>query len=593
MKKHVVFLFTALAIVLAAVPAYADNPNVNMDDFTPSVHAWDIGNILTTRIAPDFTISGGLWLTYRKNALSVAGPTVAGDAQLVSDQLVGDLYAAIPFAKIISVGVDIPVFFVSSGDDPSSVVASMQQADGASLGDIRLSGKVKFWNNKNVGIGVGLAQDISVPTATGDKFTGEDTVTSNTKLLVDYSKQGWSVAANIGYFARKNESGTLEPAMGDEMQMGIGVQVPIICDRLEALGTNLTRTYAGAMFESEAHTSSAFLAGLRARPFMGLVLIGMGGASLGTMPGTPEWQAMLNVGWEPLPSSCDLDKDGLCDSNDKCPNVAGPKESGGCPDKDGDGILDADDRCPSVKGQKKTAGCPDRDRDGLADYQDSCPDNAGPVESKGCPDKDGDGILDQDDACPEEAGTNALKGCPDSDGDGITNADDKCPDEAGPKSTSGCPDMDKDGIADLDDKCPDVFGKKEFNGCPPPTPKKIQITKKKIVILEKVFFKTARATIKSESLPLLNDVATVLKDNAWIKKVQVEGHTDDLGRLNYNLKLSQSRAEEVVKHLIGQGVSAERLEAVGYGPNKPLDPAKTKEARANNRRVEFTILDPK
>lgn len=593
MRTRLVTLFAVLAVALTAAPAYADNPNVNMNDFVPSVHAWDIGNILTTRIMPEFGISGGLWLTYRKNALNVEAPTATGESQLVSDQLVGDFYAAIPIAKILSVGVDIPVFFVSSGDDPSAVVSSLQQADGASLGDIRLSGKVKFWDNKNVGFGVGLGQDLTLPTATGDKFTGEDSLTSTTKLLLDYNKQGWSVAANIGYFIRKNESGTLEPEIGDELHLGLGVQVPLICDRLDLIATNQTRTFAGDMFATEAHTSSAFLGGLRVRPFMGLVLTGMGGASLGTMPGTPEWQAMLNIGWEARPNSCDLDKDGLCDSADKCPTIAGPKESQGCPDKDGDGIMDSDDRCPSVKGKPETAGCPDRDEDGIADYQDSCPDNAGPKETKGCPDKDNDGILDHEDACPDEAGIKALNGCPDSDGDGIKNSDDKCPEEAGPASTGGCPDTDKDGIADLDDKCPEVYGKAQFEGCPPPTPKKIKITKKKIVILDKVYFKTARSNIKRESLSLLDDVATVLKENEWIKKVQVEGHTDDLGRVKYNLKLSQARAEAVVKYLIKQGIAESRLEAVGYGPNKPLDTAKTKEARANNRRVEFIILDPK
>ncbi len=94
-----------------------------------------------------------------------------------------------------------------------------------------------------------------------------------------------------------------------------------------------------------------------------------------------------------------------------------------------------------------------------------------------------------------------------------------------------------------------------------------------------------------QSFQLLKDVAKVLKDNAWIKKIRVEGHTDDVGKIEKNMKLSKERAESVAAFLIKEGVDAARLEAEGYGPTKPIDPATTKEARATNRRVEFTILE--
>lgn len=585
--------FAALTFVLLLTSnARADNPNVNMNDFSPSVHSWDIGNISTTRIAPHLEISGGLWMVYRKNALNLENPQGADATQLISDQLVSDLYFAVPLLNIASIGVDIPIFFVSSGDDPSAIVGSMSQAEGASFGDARLSGKVKFWDNGNKGFGVGLLQDLTLPTATGDKFTGEDTVTSRTALILDWSGSGFVVGTNLGYLARGNST-AFNPEIADELHLGLGVQIPIICDDLELLLANNTRTTAASAFESDAHMGSTFLGGLRVRPVDGLLLTGMGGAAIGHLPGTPEWEAMLNLGFEPKPNSCDLDGDGLCDSEDKCPTIPGPKVSAGCPDRDLDGVMDDADRCPAVPGEIDLDGCPDRDKDKIADFKDRCPDHPGPFETKGCPDTDGDGIIDPDDACPKVAGLKKFSGCPDTDGDGIEDEVDDCPKVPGPMNTGGCPDKDSDGIKDSDDKCPDVWGTPKYKGCPPPTPKKVKITKKKIVILDKVFFASNRAKIKRVSHSILKDVSSVLKDNPWVKKIRVEGHTDDVGKDKYNLELSQKRADAVKDFLIKEGVEAERIEAVGYGETKPLVEGKSKDARDPNRRVEFSIINPK
>lgn len=83
-------------------------------------------------------------------------------------------------------------------------------------------------------------------------------------------------------------------------------------------------------------------------------------------------------------------------------------------DSDKDGIIDSEDKCPQTPGIAKFDGCPDTDGDGLQDSEDECPTEAGPVERKGCPvkDKDGDGVEDADDACPDEPGTVANNGCP-------------------------------------------------------------------------------------------------------------------------------------------------------------------------------------
>jgi outer membrane protein OmpA-like peptidoglycan-associated protein len=98
------------------------------------------------------------------------------------------------------------------------------------------------------------------------------------------------------------------------------------------------------------------------------------------------------------------------------------------------------------KEKKKDARQRDRDKDGVPDSEDKCPRQKGSISTNGCPDKDGDGVADADDKCPDQSGTSKYQGCPvpDTDNDGVNDDDDKCPDEAGIKENSGCPEINKD-----------------------------------------------------------------------------------------------------------------------------------------------------
>ncbi|MDD5306717.1 MAG: OmpA family protein [Deltaproteobacteria bacterium] len=128
---------------------------------------------------------------------------------------------------------------------------------------------------------------------------------------------------------------------------------------------------------------------------------------------------------------------------------------------------------------------------------------------------------------------------------------------------------------------------------PPPPPviiMKAKVVGKKIEITEKVMFQKNKAVILPESDQLLKDVATVIKENAQLKKIRVEGHTSSEGSAKLNTKLSQSRAEAVKTYLVNLGIDTNILESVGYGPDKPIADNKTEEGREKNRRVEFNIL---
>ncbi|MCA2977926.1 MAG: OmpA family protein, partial [Myxococcaceae bacterium] len=98
--------------------------------------------------------------------------------------------------------------------------------------------------------------------------------------------------------------------------------------------------------------------------------------------------------------------------------------------------------------------------------------------------------------------------------------------------------------------------------------------------------------ILARSFPLLNNVARVLREHPEIPLVRIEGHTDSVGNREANVSLSQRRANSVKDYLIHQGVDGTRLQARGYGPDRPSDTNATDAGRSNNRRVEFLIRAP-
>ncbi|QCX01705.1 leucine-rich repeat domain-containing protein [Aggregatimonas sangjinii] len=113
-------------------------------------------------------------------------------------------------------------------------------------------------------------------------------------------------------------------------------------------------------------------------------------------------------------NACGYGQMGDCDDKDPNVNPDIPGSCGDAVDSDSDGIADSEDECPEVAGLTSLNGCPDADGDGIADKDDECPNEAGPPDNDGCPypDSDGDGVLDKDDECPDEAGTADNNGCP-------------------------------------------------------------------------------------------------------------------------------------------------------------------------------------
>ncbi len=221
---------------------------------------------------------------------------------------------------------------------------------------------------------------------------------------------------------------------------------------------------------------------------------------------------------------------------------------------------------------RAAGGVRDRDHDGIADADDQCPDQPedfdGYQDTDGCPDfdNDGDGILDVNDQCPNQPedfdGYEDQDGCPDldNDGDGILDKDDKCPNEAetfnGYEDTDGCP-----------DEAPIYFPMAHIN------------------------FKFGTAEISgADPIPVLDEVVRIMAEHPEIR-VEIQGHTDNIGSDEYNMKLSQRRADAVKQYLVKKGVDASRLDTRGFGESQPIDTNDTDLGRARNRRIEFVVVE--
>ena len=110
------------------------------------------------------------------------------------------------------------------------------------------------------------------------------------------------------------------------------------------------------------------------------------------------------------------------------------------------------------------------------------------------------------------------------------------------------------------------------------------------ITLKNVFFNTAKWDVKADSYAELDRLVALLAEIPSLK-IEISGHTDNVGSESLNELLSQKRADAVVKYLVEKGVDKNRLTAKGYGQSKPVGPNDTEQGRALNRRTEFEITE--
>ena len=536
----------------------------------------------------------GVTFDYNHNALVAYNTDDTVRAAIVRNQFVLNAGASLAFADRFRVGVNMPFQLFADGKQ-GAVQGRVYggPSNDQALGDLRLSADVRLLGTYGEAFTAALGVQVSLPTGDVSSYMSDGGARVMPRAQVAGDIGAFTYAARLAFQYRALGDTFGGSPIGSEFNYALSAGVhPFTRDVLigpELFGSTVISDGA-AFAKRSTPVEGIFGAHFRAKCFW----IGAGvGAGLTRGFGAPSVRTLLSIEWAP--------------PWDKPIPDATPTDS------DGDGVLDRDDACVNVPGIKthdpKTNGCPappsDRDADGIVDAEDACPDKAGvrsdDPKKNGCPpDKDGDGIADAEDACPEIAGVKSddpkKNGCPpDKDGDGVYDVDDACVDVPGVKSSNpkfnGCPeDMDGDGIKNDVDACPDQKGEPDpnpaKNGCP-----RAVISNGQIKVLDQVRFKTSSADILpgKDSEDVLQAVLKILKEHPELKKVRIEGHTDNRGAAEYNKALSKNRAASVAKWLVAHGIEALRLSSAGFGQDTPLTTNETEDGRQQNRRVEFHV----
>jgi MYXO-CTERM domain-containing protein len=604
----------AASAALLAQGAQAATIDVPADTFRPAMDANGIIDVDSAQTTGHLAMDGGLFLDYQLNplVLNTVNPdgTLSRALPVVAHRVGGNLVAALGLFDWFQLGVDLPVVLFQTRDTATvpalgDIAINALQVTG--LGDLRLRPKFQILRAKSAFVDLAVLPTLTLPTHTAaGSFLGDSSFTLVPEVVVSRAIGDLRFATNVGVRLRGQSGALADINIGNELTYRGGVAYRFGSLPLEVGGSFTGAAGLTTPFTKSTENPLEVLAGVGWYPTSFLKVSAGGGVGVINGFGVPD--ARLYAGVQFI--NHDRDGDGIPDGSDQC--VDDPEDldsyadGDGCPDpdNDADGVLDVNDGAPNDPEDKDGFNDgdgvpdPDNDGDGIKDADDKCVDVPGDARFGGCPppDADKDGILDPDDACPAVPGLAAFAGCPDKDGDGITDANDKCPDVKGLDTFFGCPDTDGDGFEDSKDACPTQpetkNGVADDDGCPDTDKSKVSITKEQIMILEQVLFDTNKATIRKESFDLLDQVAKVFLEHPEIKKVLVEGHTDDVGKDDANLKLSDNRAKAVVAYLTKKGVEAARLDAKGFGETKPVVPNDSKENRQKNRRVVFSIIDP-
>jgi large repetitive protein len=592
MRFRFAVLLLPLFLLVSGSASGANAPDIQQ--YKPVTDTHNFLLVHDAELLHQFRPSFAVHFNYAMQPLEVQGLGVQREFGLV-DGIVGiDLTGRFAIFDWWEMGLHFPVTQVPITTEIVGSSPTFGEKVPYGIGDIRIETRLRPLDPATKAIGLAANLFLTLPTGTSAAWMGRGKPGGGLRVAISQSWSRFHFAANLGY-AFYPSATVSNLTTDDEFTYGLGVGASILVDRLDinlefdgSLTPGPAEKDGAERFGDGVHSPLEMLLSLRYKMKNGLSIHGGVGKGLTAGFGTPELRFLAGVSWG-IFRRFDYDKDGLVEPEDKCPKVAedadGFEDSDGCPDpdNDADGILDFDDRCPDVA----------EDVDQFED-EDGCVDE----------DNDADGILDTDDACmlvPEDAdGFEDEDGCPDpdNDADGIADADDSCPMEAetfdGWVDEDGCPDPDNDGdgILDADDLCPDeaevVNGEKDEDGCPDDI---LAVrASEKIVILEKLYFASGKDRILRRSFPVLTAVGNILRDAPDILQVRIEGHTDSKGRDSYNQRLSQRRAEAVMRKLISEGIAAERLSAAGYGEARPVADNESNEGRERNRRVEFLIL---
>lgn len=536
--------FTLLALATAAPGVARAQPprGIDVQLFNPPAAVGSTFVIDSTGVPRHLNAVFGLGASYAYQPFVRVNPD--GTIQpVVSHYFQAEALAALGLFEFLEFGVALPFAVGEVAVDPFESPGITQYTTAVGLSDLRLSLKVPLVRGD---FALSARLVVGLPTGDQGNFLGMGYWTTLPQLVASWDLGFLRLAGDLGFRFRQRRA-LADFEQDDEIQVDLGGEVPIIPE-VSVIADWQTRIGVGG--RTVGANEIPMDANVGARVHLGEGMTVEAGAGFGILGG---YGAPVARGFVTFRYATERD-----------PCVGGPEDYDG---------FDDGDFCADL----------DNDRDGLEDVVDQCVNDAEDpddfADDDGCPDtdNDADGVLDAADRCPVQS----------EDVDSFQD-DDGCPE----------PDNDEDGVPDGADQCPmepeDADQFQDEDGCPEPGPRAIAVTvtDTRILISERIYFEFDTDTIRLVSMPLLDQVATVIQQLDPALRVRIEGYTDDQGNPQYNVDLSFRRARAVVEYLVGRGVPRERLDYRGYGPQHPVAPNDSPEGRALNRRVEFTIVHP-
>jgi OmpA-OmpF porin, OOP family len=465
-------------------------------------------------------------------ARALLGPAVA-------HQMTGYFTVGAELLERGAIQVTLPYIPYQRGYPTDNRAAGLDEAVAlapSALGDMRIDARVLVAWTQSKTFSLAARGALFLPTGDSTSFTGERSAWGQAGIAAEFDAKAFFVTANLGITVRPKSS-LVNLTVGTELAYAVGAYLPLVHDRVrlgaEVFGTaGLLPEPSGGIsgFPVEASLSTRVALGARRLFFLGFGGGGRIGAGV-----APDGRFLVRIGGvlplerAPIAPRVDL----------RTPEVM-------TVDSDRDGFVDVDDTCPLAREDDKRAkdGCPetDEDRDGIDTSVDACP--------KVAEDRDG---IDDEDGCPED----------DADADGFADIMDQCPKEPGVHAE----DPAKEG-------CPQFIRRVEMD----------------VVLYKQIDFDFDSVTVSPASYPILDELVRFLAANPAVKRLRIEGHTDNMGGAEYNAALSLRRATAVRDVLVGRGkIDPARLLSVGLGQSKPIASNDTASGRAKNRRVELHI----
>ncbi|MCB9669401.1 MAG: OmpA family protein [Alphaproteobacteria bacterium] len=518
--------------------------------------------------------------------------------RLVNNVLQGDLIAGFAYDRV-RFGVDLPIYFYADGDD---------RASQSGTGDLAVDTKVTVLDEEG-GPGVAFSGRLTLPTSSVRNVLplGSPTAGWEIAAIVDQEIGDFFVTGNLG--VRGGPRAVLENVKLDDFFLFRAAGAYRFDEKssvaLELAGDVPFSKNAGqgAPIEALADVRTHVAPDLQVR--LGL------GTSLTTGVGAPDFRVLVGFAWHPMPDR-DLDDDGIEDDVDQCVDKPedkdGEDDTDGCPEDRGSvaiEVLGADGK-PLPAATVSVVGSDRKGTSGLVVEQDSGPVKIAAAAEGYLPAEVEVQIVDADveravqiTLEPIPMGTVKVK-VEDIEGAPIAGASV----QIGETTTAGAT-AEAELVAG--EKTPVRAtaegyraSQKQYVELAKGETKELVLTLEKVKaelkgdridLRESVFFDLGKATIQERSYPLLEQVVAILNEHPELTKLRIEGHTDSRGSASANKKLSQSRADAVKVFLVEKGIAAERLDALGFGEERPIDPGKTEEAYARNRRVDFFVAE--